>query len=202
MPGKPGGERRVVSRGNMRQPLTTARLVCEPLATKHARLLFGELRNARLYRFIPQDPPASLDALETRYTRLASHPHSPDGSELWLNWAMRERSRCAYVGTLEASVTPGHQAEIAYMVFEPSQRLGYAGEGVDVMINYLFERHAIDVVIAEIDTRNAASIALVLSLGFDRVAKTTGADYFKGSPSDEYRFELRRDAARRDHNSA
>jgi hypothetical protein len=81
--------------------------------------LYQQLRNERLYRFIPQDPPASPQALEDRY-----------------------------------------------------------------------EGYRVGVVAAEIDTRNVASIALVESLGFSRVAFEKGADHFKGSSSDEYRYEL------------
>jgi ribosomal-protein-alanine N-acetyltransferase len=175
----------------MEQALTTERLACEPLAAGHAPLLFAELRNANLYRYIPQDPPADVEALAARYARLAAEPHSPDGSELWLNWVVRERGG-AYTGTLEASVTPGQEATIAYFVFEPYQRMGYAKEGVGALLEYLFEQHGVSVIIAEIDTRNAASIGLVKSLGFECVAHTVDADFFKGQASDEYRFEIAR----------
>jgi RimJ/RimL family protein N-acetyltransferase len=176
----------------LRQQLTTSRLDCEPLVAGHAQLLFPELSNAALYAFIPQDPPVNINALAVRFVRLEHEPHSPDGSELWLNWAMRERATGTYVGTLEASVVPGRSAEIAYFVFTPHQRRGYAKEGVGALIEHLFESHQVGVVIAEIDTRNRPSIALVESLGFERVAHTANADFFKGAASDEYRFELHR----------
>ena len=41
------------------------------------------------------------------------------------------------------------------------------------------------------DTRNAASVALAEALGFERVGTTPGTGHFKGSVSDEYRYELR-----------
>jgi RimJ/RimL family protein N-acetyltransferase len=44
--------------------------------------------------------------------------------------------------------------------------------------------------VAEMDTRNAASISLAEVLGFERVGTTLGADHFKGSVSDEHRYEL------------
>jgi RimJ/RimL family protein N-acetyltransferase len=43
------------------------------------------------------------------------------------------------------------------------------------------------------DTRNAASISLAKPLGFERVSTTLGAERFKGSVSDEHRYELRVD---------
>ncbi len=183
---------------NIKQPmdgaLETARLVGEPLTAAHAVLLFPELRNPALYRFIPQDPPPSIDTLTSRFERLASQPHSPDGDELWLNWVLRERASDAYAGMLEATVIPGQSATIAYFVFVPYQRQGYAHEGVGALVKHLFTVHQVDVVVAEIDTRNRASIALVKTLGFTCAARTDNADYFNGAPSDEYRFELPRQA--------
>jgi len=43
--------------------------------------------------------------------------------------------------------------------------------------------------VALIDTRNAASIALVERLHFSRVARVENADYFGGCASHEYRYE-------------
>ncbi len=58
------------------------------------------------------------------------------------------------------------------------------------MLTHLLEEHGVRVVAAEMDTRNAASIALAESLGFEWVGTTLGADHFKGSVSDEHRYEL------------
>lgn len=171
-------------------PLATPRLVLEALTAAHAPALCPLLLDPALYRFIPQNPPASLDALAVRYRRLAAR-RSPDGREAWLNWAIRDRASGAYVGTLEATVFPDRTALVAYLVFVPFQRRGYARDGLARVLAQLFADYRIATVAAEIDTRNAASIALVEGLGFARVATTRGADFFKGSVSDEYRFELR-----------
>jgi L-amino acid N-acyltransferase YncA len=48
-------------------------------------------------------------------------------------------------------------------------------------------------IVAEMDTRNAASISLAEALGFERIGTTLGADRFKGSVSDGHRYELRVD---------
>ncbi len=135
-----------------------------------------------------------MAALETRYRKLSSR-RSPDGSEVWLNFAMRlneegTRSKATYVGTLEATVFPDWSAYLAYTVFVPFWRRGYAREGCVRMLTHLVEDHGVRVVAAEMDTRNAASIALAESLRFERVGTTLGADHFKGSVSDEHRYEL------------
>jgi RimJ/RimL family protein N-acetyltransferase len=118
--------------------LETERLLLEPLLPEHATLLIEGLADERLYRFIPTDAPESTEALETRYRKLSSR-RSPDGSEVWLNFAMPLREgttpedgavpRATHVGTLEATVFPDRSAYIAYTVFVPSWHHGYAREG-------------------------------------------------------------------------
>ena len=175
--------------------LETQRLLIEPLLPEHAPLLHESLTDERLYRFIPTEPPESVGVLETRYRKLASR-RSPDGSEAWLNFAVRlrqgrTRAGAAYVGTLEATVYPDRAAHVAYSVFVPFWDRGYAKEGCARLLEYLIEDYGVRVVTAEMDTRNAASVALAEALGFERVGMTRGADHFKGSVSDEYRYELR-----------
>ncbi len=178
--------------------LETGRLLIEPIQPWHAHLLYENLTDERLYQFIPIDPPDSVDALETRYRKLSSR-RSPDGSEVWLNFAMRlrqdgARKNAGYVGTLEATVYQNRSAYLAYTVFVPLWRRGYAREGCGRLLRHLAEDYGTQVVTAEMDTRNAASVSLAESLGFERVGFTPDADHFKGSVSDEFRYELRADA--------
>jgi [ribosomal protein S5]-alanine N-acetyltransferase len=172
--------------------LETHRLHLEPILPAHASRLYERLQDARLYRFIPQDPPASLRALENRYGILSGR-RSPDGREAWLNWAMRERGSGDYAGTLEATVSGNATAIIAYTVFVPFQRRGFAAEACGRLLGHLFGDYRVNTVAAEIDTRNVASIALVEALGLERVAFRRDADHFKGSTSDEFRYEIKGD---------
>jgi ribosomal-protein-alanine N-acetyltransferase len=170
--------------------LQTPRLHLEPLTVAHAIELYEPLQDRLLYGFIPQNPPSSPRALGERYRKLSTR-RSPDGREAWLNWAMRDRETGGCVGVLEATVLGDRTASIAYTVFVPCQRRGFAAEGCERLLEHLFGDYGVSVVVAEIDTRNAASIALVEGLGFRRVALHEDADHFKGSASDEYRYELR-----------
>lgn len=172
------------------RPLETRRLLVEPLMEAHAVAVFPSIGDERLYRFIPQEPPQTVEALGARYARLSAR-RSPDGREAWLNWAMRLRDGPpAYVGLLEATVATDRTAHVAYTVFVPHQRRGYAAEGVGRVLTHLFDDYRVTVVAAEVDTRNAASIALLERLRFVRVGTTVGADVFKGATSDEHRYEL------------
>jgi RimJ/RimL family protein N-acetyltransferase len=168
--------------------LETSRLYLEPILQAHAAALYERMQEEQLYRFIPQDPP-TLEALTDRYDFLSAR-RSPDGREAWLNWAVREKLSGEYIGTLEATVEEDQLAFIAYMVFAPYQRRGFAVEACGRLLEHLFDDYGVGVVAAEIDTRNAASIALVESLGFEKVGFQKDADRFKGSTSDEYRYEI------------
>ncbi|MBA2753015.1 MAG: GNAT family N-acetyltransferase [Chloroflexia bacterium] len=170
--------------------LETPRLRLEPLVPAHATETFGPLGDERLYRFIPGNPPANLAALEARYGLLSGR-RSPDDTQGWLNWVMRRRDSGEPVGTLEATVYPDRSSSIAYVVFVRHQRRGLATEGVARMVEHLVVDHGITLLVAEVDTRNAASVGLLDRLRFSRVATVRDADHFKGTPSDEFRYELR-----------
>lgn len=174
----------------MIRPLTTDRLVLEPLEVAHARLLYADLLHPALYEWIPRDPPASLAELEGRYANLASRC-SPDGTEAWLNWASWATDPGAYVGLVEATVRSDRSAHIAYATFPRFWRQGFAREGCGAVLRFLTEAFGTECAVAEIDTRNLPSVALVESLGFERASTTAHADYFKGAPSDEHCYRLR-----------
>lgn len=168
--------------------LETSRLSLEPLVASHAAAIYEQMLDERLYQFIPQSPPTSLQALGSRYCTLFSRL-SPDGQEAWLNWVVRLREPGKYIGTLEATIYPNCTAAIAYMIFPLFWQQGYAKEGCKRLLNHLFKDYNVSVVSAEIDTRNIASIKLVEALRFKRVSTQTNADFFKGAVSHEYRYE-------------
>ena len=173
--------------------LLTRRLILEPLMAAHATALLPHFCNPALYPFIPQDAPASLVSLTERYCRLESRS-SPDGSEIWLNWAVKLAGGNEYVGYAQAGVEADGQAMLAYFVFTPYQRRGYATEMCMRIRDHLITAFAVESVYALIDTRNQASIALVERLGFKREALLPNADYFKNANSDEFRYRYAKNA--------
>ena len=168
--------------------LVTERLILEPLVVSHAQTLYPLLRDERLYTYIPEEPPVSADALAARYQRLEAR-RSPDNQQVWLNWAARLRAGSSYAGWFQATIIPDQAALLAYMIFPSQQGQGYAREGGRRVIEHLARDHGVRLVVAEIDTRNRASIGVVEALGFVRVAERPAADFFKGAVSDEYRYE-------------
>ena len=166
--------------------IATQRLLLEPLSAGHAERLVAPLSEPALYAFLPADPPVSVEALHERYGRLEAR-RSPDGKELWLNWAARQESG-TYVGLVEATVRADASTQIAYFVFRPFQRQGFAAEAVEAVLTHLKNDIGIEMVRALLDTRNEASWRLLERLGFKRQRTIKDADHFKGAASDEYEY--------------
>ena len=174
--------------------LSTARLRLEPLEPRHADGLFEGLQHAALYAFVADTPPASVEALQERYARLARRV-SPDGTEEWLNWALYGLTEARLVGYVQATLPEEGDASIAYVLVPEAWGRGYAREAVAAMIEHLGAAYGRATARATVDTRNARSIALLEALGFERVRVREGAEWIGGVLTDEaeYRRRLRRD---------
>lgn len=170
------------------QILFSSRLRLEALRSEHAELLFLAQQDPIQYAFIPQEP-LPLAELRRRYAFLESG-RSTDGSEHWLNWVAVRLDDEEPIGTFQATVPPSRQVAIAYAVFPSFWGNGFASEMGRAVIPHLFERYEAQHIYAEIDTRNVPSIKLVEKWGFRKTGFTEAADFFKGTSSDEFRFEL------------
>jgi RimJ/RimL family protein N-acetyltransferase len=145
--------------------MLTPRLRLEPLQPDHAEAMFEGLRDPRLYAFVPDEPPTSIDALRERYERLATR-RSPDGSQGWLNWAIADRRSGAYLGYAQATVRGDGSAAVAYVLFADVWGSGYAREAMRAVLSELAEEHGCDRADASVEPGNARSIALLEALGF------------------------------------
>jgi len=145
----------------------TSRLRLEPM--------FELLSDDRLYRFIPRDPPRSLEALSERYQRLETRK-SPDGNEAWLNWMVRSKAEGKCLGRVEVTIRRDGSAYLAYELGVAFSGRGYATEACRRVIEALFGS-GVPWIVAEVDTRNSASIRLLERLGFERGAMREQADF-------------------------
>src|SRR5688572_5255322 len=132
--------------------LSTPRFVLEPIVGAHAEPLFSVLSQAALYDFIPEVPPATLEALRALFERWQPR-RSPAGDQVWLNYAVRERASGSYCGTLQATVVPGKHAYLAYLVAPPFWGRGLATETVGELIGFVFEAFGVERALAHVDTR-------------------------------------------------
>ena len=132
----------------------------ERLEPSHAALMFDELQDPTLYTYIAEPRPASLEALEARYAKLAAG--GPPG-ETWLNWIVLDGD--APIGTLQATIYADQHADVAWLIVPRYWRRGFGLMAAGWLLRHLDE---LRVLLAEatIDPRNAASLALAAKLGF------------------------------------
>ena len=169
-------------------PLDSARLRLEPITCAHADALFAGLCDPALYRWLDA-PAADLAGLRRRFERLAK-PARPDG-QLWLNFAVRDRSADQYIGYVQATVNADRSAHVAYFVFTPFQRRGYAREAVQCLLAHLFDACKSTSVQIEVDTRNEPSQRVAEALGFRREPGAQAA-LNAGAPALDYVYRLDR----------
>ena len=119
----------------------TQRLDLEPLARAHAAELAPLLDDASLHQFTG-GAPLSAAALAERYGRLAAR-RSPDGDQLWGNWAIRVRATATAAGIVQATLPAGGPAaapaEVAWVVVPAAQGRGYAKEAARSLVAMLQE---------------------------------------------------------------
>ena len=145
--------------------IETERLRLAPLRRDHAELCFEPLQASELYEHVPDRAPESLEALRERFEFLELGM-SPTGTEHWLNWIALDRETDELVGTFQASVRPGREAELAYQVLPGRWRRGYAREMTSRLLEHLAQNYEFPRFVAVTAITNLASIALLEALDF------------------------------------
>ena len=135
----------------------TSRLIAEPITPHHAEAMQSVLSEPALYEFTGGRP-LSVEELTERYERLARR-RSPNGNEIWCNWALRLEASGMLVGALQVTLPSGGPgADVAHIAWEVGlsfQRRGYASEAATALVSSLLEDDWC--VVAEIHPRHVAS---------------------------------------------
>lgn len=168
--------------------LETKRLHLEPIVESHATELWELFRDPELHHYVPFEP-HSLEKQRERCARWAKRK-SPDGTEIWLNWAGRDKLSGRVIAHFQAGVRLDSVASIGYLVERNSQGKGFATEGLQAVFQFLKEKMSVTEVKAWSDSRNTASHRLARKLGMKEVEFVKDADFFKGASSDEWVFSL------------
>ncbi|MFF7449129.1 MULTISPECIES: GNAT family N-acetyltransferase [unclassified Streptomyces] len=143
------------------EPIRTARLDLLPLRVDHAEEMSVVLSDPALHTYIG-GAPLTTEELRARYARLVAG--SPDPGVSWLNWVLRLHTDAALIGTVQATVTGRHQAEIAWIVGTPWQGRGLASEAARSLVAWLV-RHYVRTVTAHIHPAHTASAAVATAAG-------------------------------------
>jgi RimJ/RimL family protein N-acetyltransferase len=143
------------------KPLTTPRLQLEPLRMGHASELAPVLDDPALHAFTGGSPSTEPE-LRERFARQVVG-HSPDGTQDWLNWVVRDRATDEAVGTLQATVS-GRIAELAWVIATSRQGEGLATEAATAVRDAL-RTAGIATFVAHVHPDHAASAAIARRLG-------------------------------------
>lgn len=142
--------------------IRSTRLELTPLAVADADEMVAVLADPALYEFTGGEPPTH-DELRRRYAAQVAGP--PAGSaEEWHNWIVRPLPGREAVGYVQATVTGGDRAEIAWVIGAASQGHGYASEAASAIVVALGEAGVTEV-IAHIHPRHHASNAVAERVG-------------------------------------
>lgn len=139
----------------------------------HAEELFPVLAEPALYEFIDEEPPESIDALRHKLARSESRK-SPDGSEHWLNWVVRDRTG-RVAGYVQATVAANRETNVAYLIGSSFWGLGIATEAVAQMLHIVATEFGIKRFIVVAERANIKSIRLAERLGFAEVPPEAAA---------------------------
>jgi len=145
------------------EPITTERLVLEPLTVKHADELVEVLDNQSLHTYVGGTP-ANLAQLRGRFD-LKAGGVSADGVQTWLNWVIRDAG--AATGFVQATVTPtagGPVAELAWVVGVAHQRQGLATESAAAVVQWLAGK-GVRRLVAHVHPDNTPSAVVATRLG-------------------------------------
>ena len=155
------------------EPIQTARLTLEPLRVDHAGEMREVLGDPALYEYTGGKPP-SLEDLRTRYAMQAVG-RSPDGRHGWLNWIARDRETGAALGTVQATLDRGAEAEIAWIIGVAYQRRGFATEAAGAMVGWLQDQ-GVQTITAHIHPDHLASMGVARRLGLTATGVIVGGE--------------------------
>ncbi|MDX6371677.1 MAG: uncharacterized protein QOD98_665 [Nocardioidaceae bacterium] len=144
------------------EPLSTERLLLEPLTVDHAAAMVAVLADPALYEFTGGSP-HTLSELSERYAR-QSAGHSADGSEQWLNWVVVLGD--GPIGYVQATVVDD-EATIAWVLAPEHQGRGLATEAATAMVRWLVTA-GVGQLIAHIHPDHGASGHVAERLGLRR----------------------------------
>jgi ribosomal-protein-alanine N-acetyltransferase len=157
--------------------LATARLDLEPLSEAHAEALVEPFLDPRVWTYLPQLRPAGRDAVRERFQRwLAPPPPEMPEALAFKNWVGLQRATRSIVGTFQATIVRDGSATVGYIVFPKHQRRGYAVEAMAAICDHLRDAHAIRRIVADMDRRNEASVAVAQRLGMGEIKAANSDD--------------------------
>lgn len=172
---------------SLNPPLETSALALEPLRGEHAEVLFEPLRDPRVYTWIAEPPPRSLERLREHWASLENRL-SPDGLEAWLTWAVRLRQGGPYIGKIDAAVDQDNVAiNVGYVFFPDFWGQGHATAAVGVVTEHLLSM-GVRPLKALVTRGNRASARVLEKNGFVHTRVLPEHETLRGVPHDDLEY--------------
>ena len=124
------------------------------------------LSEPEIYRYLDEDPPQSIDALKQKFARSESR-QSPDGSEHWLNWVVRDELQ-RVAGVVQTTIYPSGEANVAYVFGRAHWGRNLAYRAVERMRRMVVAEFEVKQFFVTIERDNERSIRLAERPGFVR----------------------------------
>ena len=166
------------------EPIETARLRLRPITVDDVDAFHAYQSREDVARFMLFEP-RSREEMAAKVTEWSSHTAlERDGDYLEIPVELRTDGRM--IGHLYLSLRSVDHltAEIGWGLHPDFQGHGFAEEGARALLQLAFERMALHRVVAELDPRNDASVALCRRLGMREEAFFRQDMWFKGAWAD------------------
>lgn len=171
--------------------IITPRLRLDPLRASDAPAMFEYLSRPEVRLYQTFEPAELEDVLEYIESSQA-HPFGAPGE--WFQLGMRRLADDVLIGDVGVHVLGNdpRQAEIGISLHPSHQGVGYATEAFRGVLGHLFDELEKHRVMASVDPRNVASIALLERVGMRLEAHFKQSLWFKGYWADDMIFGLLR----------
>jgi RimJ/RimL family protein N-acetyltransferase len=167
--------------------LTTERLVLDGLSARDADAFSAYRALPEVCRYQSFAPADAEDA--ARF--IASVERAAwDVPGTWSQLAVRDRGSHTLVGDLGVHFVDEDQVEIGFTIAPAFQRTGLGTEAVRALLDHLFLAMGKHRVVASVDPRNKASVALLERIGMRREAHFRESLRFKGEWADDLVFAV------------
>jgi RimJ/RimL family protein N-acetyltransferase len=169
-------------------PIATSRLVLRPFTLGDADDAYSYQSREDVTRYMLFDPLSRDEVVERIVNRTAAVSLENEGD--WLILAVELPGGADAAGRVIGDVTvrltsaADSTAEIGWAMHPDSQGRGYAAEAAAAVLDLLFTGAGVHRVYAELDPRNAASVALCLRLGMRSEAYFVEHMFTKGEWTD------------------
>ncbi len=169
--------------------LVGERVTLDPLHPDDADDLFAMQSDPEVCRYLLYEP-RSREKVDEVLARDAAATRLADAGD-YLQPAIRdEHGRFAGTMYLELKSVDDRTAEIGWILLPRAQGHGYANEAARLLLDFCFGQLGLHRVYAELDPRNAASVALCLRLGMRHEGHFVEDMFLKGEWTDTGRYAI------------